>query len=277
MEQRKVFPSEDIQIPSLEKYLRTVAIIRRNWKKGEAIDSRGDEKALWYRGQANSSWGLTPSRWREAYAEANESEMRLEFESVGRQLVPADHQRDKWGWYFLMAHYGAPTRLLDWTVNPLVALYFAVSSVNSNADAAVWVIDPWNWNEVHIPHLWGPALPDWKETKPYLWNVEKAQDTDNKEANRKWPVAIEPPHIDKRISAQEGRFFLFGNAKDMVEAPGVNRKGRGKKAKLDKIIIPSAKAKTIRDELHRISINEKTIFPDLSGLAKHICWEWHKF
>jgi hypothetical protein len=63
----------------------------------------------------------------------------------------------------------------------------------------------------------------------------------------------------------------------MVEAPGVNRKGRGKKAKLDKIIIPSAKAKTIRDELHRISINEKTIFPDLSGLAKHICWEWHKF
>jgi hypothetical protein len=276
MSRRKVFPSETIPIPSLEKYLRTVAEIRSNWNNGDDIDSRGDEKALWYRGQSNSAWGLTPSRWREEYAKANESEMRLEFESVGRQLVSADLQRDKWGWYFLMAHYGAPTRLLDWTVNPLVALYFAVSSASPDTDAVVWVIDPWKWNKVHIPHLWGPALPDWEETQPYLLDLEDALNTDNKDTKKVWPIAIEPPHIDKRISAQEGRFFLFGKAKDMVETPSVNRKGRGKKAKLDKIIIPSAKAKAIRDELHRISINQKTIFPDLSGLGMHLRWEWHE-
>lgn len=277
MARRKMFPSEDIPIPSLEKYLQTVVDIRRRWKNEEDLDSRGDEKALWYRGQANSSWGLTPSRWRAAYVKANESEMRLEFESVGRQLVPADHQRDKWGWYFLMAHYGAPTRLLDWTVNPLVALYFAVSSAELDADAAVWVIDPWKWNTVHIPNMGGPALPDWEETQPYLLDLQDAVNSENKDTRKTWPIAIEPPHIDKRISAQEGRFFLFGKAKDMVKSPSVNRKGRGKKAKLDKIIIPSAKAKSIRDELHRISINEKTIFPDLSGLGMHLRWEWQKF
>lgn len=277
MARRIVFPSESSPITSLERYLRKIEIIRKQWIGKEPLDSRGDEKALWYRGQADVIWGLTPSRWRKKYIKANEAEMRLEFESVGRQLASTDHQRDKWGWYFLMAHYGAPTRLLDWTVNPLIALYFAVSDATDGVDASVWVIDPWKWNKVHISGLWGPAVPDWKETKPYLWELEKALDTDNRDTNRIWPIAIEPPHIDKRLAAQEGRFFLFGKKRDMIESPYVNRVKRGKKAKLDKFTIPTEKVKAIRDELHRIGVNEKTIFPDLSGLGKHIRWEWEEF
>jgi len=272
----KLFPSESTPCPSLESYLRKIAAIRAEWADPtDEIDSRGDQTAHWYRGQGDASWGLTPSRWRNEYADANESEMRLEFESVGRQLVAPDQTRDKWAWYFLMAHYGAPTRLLDWTVNPLVALYFAVSSAPAKTDAAVWIIDPWQWNKAHIPDLYGPALPGWKETKPYLWDLEAALDTENRDTSRKWPIAIEPPHIDKRITAQEGRFLLFGNAKDMVASPNIFRKGpRSRKANLDKIVIPKAKVIAIRDELNHVSINEKTIFPDLSGLGKHICWKW---
>jgi len=199
--------------------------------------------------------------------------MRLAFESSGRQLVAFD-SKDKWGWYFLMAHYGAPTRLLDWTANPLVALYFSVASAKPGTDAAVWVIDPWQWNKVHIPKLYGPALPGWEETEPYLWDLESAMDTDNKDTTRKWPIAVEPPHIDRRITAQDGRFTLFGTAKDMVGSTRVNPPVRKPKARLDKIVIARSKALSIRDELHNVGINQKSIFPDLSGLAQHICWEY---
>jgi hypothetical protein len=189
-----------------------------------------------------------------------------------------DQQRDKWGWYFLMAHYGSPTRLLDWTVNPLVALYFAVASSKPGANAAVWIVDPWKWNDVHIPGLYGPAVPGWTETKPYLMESESAMDTENIDVRRKWPIAIEPPHIDRRIAAQEGRFFLFGTAKDLISSPNVMRTGiRGRKARLDKVVISAGKTASIRDELDRISINERNLFPDLGGLSRHIQWEWTKF
>jgi hypothetical protein len=59
-----------------------------------------DEKVLWYRGQGDARWRLTPSGWRQSYAEENEAEMRLEFESIGRQLVSSDAQRDKWAGTF---------------------------------------------------------------------------------------------------------------------------------------------------------------------------------
>jgi hypothetical protein len=277
MPRHKKFPSEIRPATNVTSFLKKVTNIRSNWSSAKELTSRGDAKELWYRGQVDARWGLIPSRWRKEYAEEIEAEMRLAFESVGRQLVSADSQRDKWGWYFLMAHYGAPTRLLDWTINPLCALYFAVSSCTVT-DAAVWVIDPWVWNKVHVPGLYGPALPGWVETNTYLWDLEEAMDTDNVDTRRKWPVAIEPPHVDRRISAQEGRFILFGTEKDLVASPNVNRRGRtGKRARLDKIIISHTKVKAIRDELDQLSINEKTLFPDLGGLGKYIRWKWNSF
>ena len=271
MPRPKKVPSEDLPVKSVQAYLRIITAIRAQWTDRTKLTSRGDEKALWYRGQGDASWELTPSRWRKEYAEENEAEMRLEFESVGRQLVPSDSQRDKWGWYFLMRHYGAPSRLLDWTINPLVALYFAVKSSEPGVDAAVWVIDPWKWNRVHILRLYGPALPGWEETESYLWDLEDAMDTKNTDVRRKWPIAIEPPHVDRRISAQEGRFILFGTARDLIASPNVNRKTRkGKHARLDKIVIPSNRASAIRDELDQLSVNDKTLFPDLGGLGEYI-------
>jgi hypothetical protein len=283
LDSQKSYPSGSEKCGDLSEFLTIIRGLRPKWRKlklptqSDAIRPYGEAKALWFRGQSNGGWGLVPTIYRNDYTDANEAEMRLEFESVGHPLAQSSITHDKWHWYFLMQHYGAPTRILDWTTNPLVALYFAVREAGK-ADAAVWVIDPWRWNRAHVKGMYGPAITGWEETTGYLFDLEEACDTDKDEGQtkKKWPIAIEPPHIDRRIAAQGSKFVIFGTKKDMVESPAVNRPrgGKHKHAVLDKIIISRDIAEGLREELNQLGINERAMFPDLEGLGKHIAWEW---
>jgi hypothetical protein len=145
-------------------------------------------------------------------------------------------------------------------------------------DSAVWVVDPWRWNRAHVKSLYGPALAGWKETKRYLLDLEDAFDTDKDEnqTRQRWPIAIEPHHIDRRIAAQGSKFILFGTVRDMTESPAINRPrgGDGKHAILDKIIVTKEAKEYLRAQLNEIGISERAMFPDLEGLGRHLGWEW---
>ena len=96
------------------------------------------------------------------------------------------------------------------------------------------------------------------------------------QTRKKSPIAIEPPHIDRRIAAQGSKFVIFGTRENMTDSPTINRPrgGDGKHSILDKIVVPKNSAENLREELNQIGINEGTMFPDLDGLGKHIAWEW---
>ncbi len=267
------------QCQSLSDFLDQVNEIRGKWRTNKA-DSKGNCRPLWFRGQRFAEWGLRPRIYRPEYENAEESEIRLEFEGHGLQLATTSHNRTKWEWYFLMQHYGAPTRLLDWTGNPLAALYFAVVGVREDVkkdSAAVWAFDPWRWNKLHGDGLRGPALPDWEETRPYLPDLEGA--SDGLQVQKPWPIAIEPPSIDRRLASQTAQFLLFGKKKDLVKAADrTDLSSRSKKqSRLVQIIIDRKKLETIRLELDDIGINHRILFPDLQVLGTHLSWEWKSF
>jgi hypothetical protein len=244
------------------------------------VESKGDSTPLWFRGQPSAAWDLRPRFYRPEYEGAEESEIRLEFEGHGLQLVATNPNRSKWEWYFLMQHYRAPTRLLDWTGNPLVALYFAIVGDRKDVgkeEAAVWAFDPWRWNKLHADGLRGPALPGWEETEPYLPDLEAA--CNGARVQKAWPIALDPPSIDTRLASQTAKFLLFGKKRDLIKA--ANRTDLGRKSKkqsrLAQIVIASKKLESIRCELDDFEINHRILFPDLQGLGEHLSWEWKNF
>jgi hypothetical protein len=109
------------------------------------------EGTLWFRGVSDASYLLTPSLYRHASKDdpaamhTIEKEIYNTFAQRGTYLVGKDLLNTP-ELIFLLQHYRVPTRLLDWSENPFIALYFALLNLSSERDCAVWILNPIEWN-----------------------------------------------------------------------------------------------------------------------------------
>ena len=256
-------------VKSIAEYLKATREIRRLWPQDSEIERRGDEERLWFRGQRSWAWGLSPKIYRKPFRGADENEIRLEFQSQAIQLISGRPPDTKWDWYFLMRHHRVPTRLLDWTENSLIALFFAVEEEGQDCDSAVWVIDPWWLAKKLRIGIRGPLLPEYSESSRWLLDLEDA--FMGRSLSRNLPAPIEPPHVDRRVAAQSSRFLVFGTTQDLTRSDIVTRE---KDSRLARVKIPAARRGPIKRELDDCGINWSLVFPDLEGLALHIFWRW---
>src|SRR5260370_2316795 len=87
----------------------------------------------------------------------------------------------------------------------------------------------------------------------------------------KFPAAIDPPHVDRRLAVQGSHFMIFGTKRDLAEMEDLTA---GKKARLAKTTISSGAIGTIEKELENLGINVATVFPDLIALGKYLKHRW---
>ncbi len=218
------------------------------------------DRMPWWRGHADHCWKLHPSLYHKNVAK-NESNMSVQFCNQARvrhRDVP--DLNDGPSWVFLMQHYGLPTRLLDWTDSPLIALKFAIfDSSLDNKDAKVWGLMPTELNENQVSDSGIIGTGHEKVAKSFA-NVWKrpSERFDTPET-----IAINTQHVDVRQMVQASQFTIHGSETDMVELPN-------SKTFLCSITIPAASKNAFRQVLNLFHITESYLFPDLEHLAKQI-------
>ncbi|MCU1232240.1 MAG: hypothetical protein JWP63_207, partial [Candidatus Solibacter sp.] len=164
----------------------------------QRFTKREGYEAPWFRGSGDSRYKLTPGLYRttEGRERFADDELRSEFSRKALPLVAGRVPRDQWEWYFLMQHYRAPTRLLDWTDAALVALYFALTSRPSHPGVrpAVWALNPFALNRHR--GFEGPVATDWKGLASYLPRTYGGRRLP------KYPIAIDPTLTMQRMLVQ---------------------------------------------------------------------------
>lgn len=253
--------NENIRISSVHKFVELVCTFRDNWISGS------DYFSPWFRGQRKVSWTLQPNIFRYGLF-AEEDEIRAEFQRRGPQYLTEIPPVDYWGWYFLMQHYGAPTRLLDWTDSALIALFFALNwsdSQEPEEDAVVWMLDPW-WLNRRVLNEDAIMLPDFTSVAPYLAEpFANINDQANTLIKPKDPVAIDPPFIARRVAVQRSHFTIFGHAPN-----GLETLASEPAARLVRIQIARNKFDRMRADLLTMGISDTSIYPDPKGLSDEL-------
>jgi len=233
----------------------------------------------WFRGQSDRKYKLTPGLFRhkdivsnpDPHVRAQEIESSL-VERFRNQSVPYvgskfSHE-DEWGQLFFMQHYRIPTRLLDWSYSPLVALHFALFSQDPQkrpAEAcAVWVLHPEIWNGAALAHQRAPKLIyGTSSTESQSYKTSTAYKVRNADA-----IGIEGIHNSPRIVAQQGVFTIFGSTTLPLEDQF--QSNQYPEEALSVITIARDSIEKLRTEIVHAGIVETTIYPDLEGLASRL-------
>lgn len=174
-----------------------------------------------------------------------------------------------WNWLAVAQHHGLPTRLLDWTYSPYVALHFATNELEHyHQDAVIWAL-----NYVALNQFLPAQLKKIIEkeasntfTAEMLDQVCTSLDDLQHRNAAEFLLFLEPPSLDSRITNQFALFSLLSDAGTTLEA-WLQKHPEF----FFKVRIPSHLKWEIRDKLDQANITERVLMPGLDGLS-----EWLK-
>lgn len=217
-----------------------------------------------YRGLSNFNYSLKTSLNRlGGNYETLEFHLLRNFKKYSHR--PEGISNTDWDWQALAQHHGLPTRLLDWTYSPYVALHFATAELdNFDEDGIIWALKYEKLTD-YLPDKLNKELcrvGSNSFTNSMLNDVYKNL-TELSEEDAEFVVAYESPSLDYRIVNQFAIFTFMSHAESLLD-----EWLQDKPDLYFRIRIPAEMKWEIRDKLDQVNINERVLFPGLDGLSK---------
>lgn len=155
-----------------------------------------------------------------------------------------------WDWLSIAQHHRLPTRLLDWTRNPLAALWFAVEQPARTMDkpGVVWTFSP--------------------DGKDIIFDVTRESPFQGGRTK-----VFVPRHITPRIRAQVAVFTIHKYLEKLKKFVPLEQ-NRQQKHLLKKLVIPTGNFAEIRRQLDRCGVNASSLFPDIDGVSRYLDWTY---
>ena len=220
-----------------------VVLSQEKWHEFLSFLDRHMHSRWVFRGQPSEAWDLRPSAGRGArYDPLFEERVFRAFRKDARLHMHMPETSD-WDWLALGQHFGLPTRLLDWSTNPLVACFFALMDETHNKLNAVVYAYPLDEKQIVDPATW-----------PSPFEIEKVG-------------FLLPSSLAPRISSQRGLFSVH---------PRPDEAWRPSEIENHRFIIPAEFRFTFQRKLFRMGVDAAHIWANLEGVCGSLKWQYDK-
>ena len=214
-----------------------------------------------FRGVPRASHALATSLQTGGF-EAKERHLLTSFRKYAlRTSVQGD---SVWNWLSLAKHHGLPTRLLDWSYSPFVAMHFATHDLKQfDEDGVIWCVDYRKTNDLLPKPLRKVLDVDGINifTTELVNGVATTLEHFDNLAKEDFVLFFEPPSLDERIVNQFALFSLPSSPHMSLQTLLEGREAHRR------VIIPAELKWEIRDKLDQANITERVLFPGLDGLS----------
>ena len=219
--------------------------------------------SLAYRGSSDSAADLSSGLLRLGGDTELERQLMRAFRKYARQDAVAHDTA--WDWLALGQHHGLPTRLLDWTYSPYVALHFATQNREKyDLDGIVWCVDYVRAHELLPAELRdGLAVEGANLFTTELLAEAAPELRDLERYGEEFALFVEPPSFDARIVNQYALFSVISAAEARLDVwiarhPELARR----------VVIPAELKWEVRDKLDQANVTERVLFPGLDGISR---------
>lgn len=217
-----------------------------------------------FRGMDDAARGLETSLMRlGGDARALERALLRTFRKYARRHVEFDDRI--WSWLAVAQHHGLPTRLLDWTFSPYVAVHFATADPERfGADGVVWCVDYRETNALLPERLRAVLAAERADvfTAEMLARAASGLDEFDELAERPFVTFFEPPSMNDRLVNQYALLSLTSSP-----VLRLDRWLEGHPGTSVRLVIPAELKWEVRDKLDQANITERVLFPGLDGLS----------